>query len=152
MHTLFLSLFLIALNSSAPPVHWTFSAKHQADGLVAVHCDAELDSGWHIYATVLPGNEGPIPTSVRILPAPGHGPVLAVTEPTPVEEYDPNFGMVVRYHDGAPRFTATLRPTRSGASITVKGEVEYMVCNDKTCLPPVIVPFEVSVAAEPSKP
>ncbi|MBK9512186.1 MAG: hypothetical protein IPO05_00830 [Flavobacteriales bacterium] len=152
MHTLLISLLLAAWMPSTPPVHWSFSAQRQADGSVAVHCDAVLDAGWHIYATVLPGNEGPIPTAVRILPSTGHGPASAIQEPIPMEEYDPNFAMVVRYHDGSPRFTTTVSPTVPSTSLIVKGEVEYMVCNDKTCLPPVIVPFEVTIEAEPAKP
>jgi hypothetical protein len=35
--------------------------------------------------------------------------------------------------------------------LVVEGEVEYMLCNDKTCLPPVGVPFKVVVDTEPKK-
>ena len=147
-----LSLFLALWSPTAAPVHWSFSAERLADGSVAVHADAVLDAGWHVYATVLPSDEGPIPTALRILPSDAHGPASAVTEPVALEEYDPNYAMVVRSHAGAPRFSTSVKPNVAHAALAIKGEVEYMVCNDKTCLPPVIVPFEVTVEAEPAKP
>ena len=67
-------------------------------------------------------------------------------EPDPVEEYDPNFAMMVRYHSGQPRFVLSIKPS-SDAPFVVEGEVEYMVCNDKTCLPPMTVPFRITVPA-----
>ena len=33
-----------------------------------------------------------------------------------------------------------------------EGEVEYMVCNDVTCLPPVGIPFRIEVPTDHSKP
>jgi thiol:disulfide interchange protein DsbD len=74
-------------------------------------------------------------------------PIGGVEEPEPREGYDPNFAMVVRYHPGDTRFTRRLRPTASGP-LTVSGEVEYMCCNDRTCLPPTVVSFQLEVDAE----
>jgi thiol:disulfide interchange protein DsbD len=146
-----LILFLgLALPQPSTPVDWKFSAVLRADGTVEVRCDARLDEGWHVYATELPSTDGPIATSIRITPSASYGAVIALEEPAPKEEYDPNFAMVVRYHAGTPRFVVLLKPA-TAETFTVKGEVEYMVCNDKTCLPPVVVPFDVPVQAESPK-
>jgi thiol:disulfide interchange protein DsbD len=145
------SLLVALLAACAPPaspVQWKMSAVAAADGTVLVHCDASLGTGWHIYATQLSSDQGPIPTAFRLSEG-SNTQLLRVEEPTPVEEYDPNFGMVVRYHDGAPRFTLH---TTAKATGPVSGEVEYMLCNDKTCLPPAVHTFAVSVQAEPYKP
>jgi len=144
--SLILSLALIFPEPSAP-VAWQFSAVLRADGIVEVRCDAQVDAGWHVYATELPSMDGPIATSIRITPSDSYGEVIALQQPVPMEEYDPNFAMVVRYHAGTPRFVVLLKPS-SIAPFKVQGEVEYMVCNDKTCLPPVVVPFDVPVQAE----
>jgi thiol:disulfide interchange protein DsbD len=132
---------LAACAPAASPVQWKMSAVAAADGTVLVHCDAALEAGWHIYATQLSNDQGPIPTAFRLLEGSGVY-IVRIEEPPPVEEYDPNFGMVVRYHDGAPRFTLH---TTAKAAGPVSGEVEYMLCNDKTCLPPVALQFKVRV-------
>ncbi|MFN3876174.1 MAG: protein-disulfide reductase DsbD domain-containing protein, partial [Flavobacteriales bacterium] len=126
------------------PVKWRFSAGSSGDGLVRVELRAQVEADWHIYATSLPSDEGPIPTSIRFAPSDAYALAGPLQEPQPVEAYDPNFGMVVRYHDGSPVFVQWVRPSRPGA-FEVRGEVEYMVCNDKTCLPPVTVPFALKV-------
>ncbi len=126
------------------PVAWSFSAAPIDDGRVNVELTARVDEGWHIYATHLPSDLGPIPTSFNIAPSDAFTIVGDWSEPTPVEEFDPNFGMIVRHHSGTPRFSIPIKPKVSG-SFTVEGQVEYMVCNDKTCLPPVAVPFKLTV-------
>ena len=146
----FLLASVIALLQPKSPVAWSFSGQAQEDGRVRVSCVAQLEEGWHVYATVLPSDQGPIATSFRFEPSTAFTVVGAVSEPEAKEEYDPNFGMVVRYHGGAPAFEFLLQPTVQGP-FTVKGEVEYMVCNDKTCLPPVAVAFAVEVPQQVQK-
>ncbi|MEZ4756251.1 MAG: protein-disulfide reductase DsbD family protein [Flavobacteriales bacterium] len=138
--------FLAFFATAASPVQWNVSAVAAVDGTVVVHCDARLEPGWHIYATQLSNDMGPLPTAFRLAEG-STDRLLRVDEPTPVEEYDPNFGMVVRYHDGTPRFTLH---TTAKATAPLSGEVEYMLCNDKTCLPPTVYTFTVSAAAEPT--
>ena len=92
-----LILFLgLALPQPSTPVDWKFSAMLRADGTVELRCDAPLDEGWHVYATELPSSDGPIATSIRITPSSSYGTVIALEEPAPKEEYDPNFAMVVK--------------------------------------------------------
>lgn len=142
MHALIASLALWSAGPPASPVHWRFKADEQADGLVRVELLAETEPGWHIYATRQTGDEGPIPTSIRFAPSEAYALEGPCAEPEPVERHDPNFGMLVRYHEGSPAFVQLVRPTASGP-IEIAGEVEYMVCNDRTCLPPVVVPFNL---------
>jgi thiol:disulfide interchange protein DsbD len=74
-----------------------------------------------------------------------------LNEPVPKEEFDPNFEMQVRYHPGNPRFTQRIKPATANGFV-VEGEVEFMVCNDVTCLPPTAVPFRIEVPAQDPKP
>jgi len=103
-----------------------------------------VEPGWHIYATRLENDLGPIPTAVRFEQNDVLKPVGELKEPTPEEVFDPNFEMQVRYHSGSPVFVQHFESS-SDRKPTVKGEVEFMVCNDKTCLPPEVVKFEVAV-------
>ena len=45
---------------------------------------------------------------------------------------------------GDPVFTQRFE-VKKGAQGPLSGEVEFMVCNDKTCLPPKVVPFSITV-------
>lgn len=141
---------LLLSGPADPPVAWSFAAVPGDDGLVRVELRAALEPGWHLYATVLPSDEGPLPTVFRFVASEGYEVVGELMEPGPEEEYDPNFGMVVRYHSGTPVFTLLVR-RRSAGAFAVEGGVEYMVCDDTTCLPPVTVPFSIQVEALPAK-
>ncbi|MBK8340055.1 MAG: hypothetical protein IPK99_08720 [Flavobacteriales bacterium] len=144
--TLLLSSILPVDSPATLPIQWSFSASTSDGDLVEVHLDARIEPGWHIYALELPRDDGPLPTVVRIAPGMDHDVRGAVQEPQPVEEMDPNFGMLVRHHSGAPRFGVTI-VRRTVEAFDLHGEVEYMMCNDKTCLPPVAVPFKLNIPA-----
>ncbi len=141
---LLLPLLLLLQNGPVTPVKWRFSAEPTTEGRVEVRLQAAIEPGWHLYALQLPREDGPLPTVIRFNPGEGHSGLLDVAEPTPVEEMDPNFAMVVRHHSGEPAFVAHTRRTTDGTFV-LSGEVEYMLCNDRTCLPPVAVPFTLEV-------
>ena len=142
--TILPTLALIATLPVGSPVTWSFSSAPAADGSVLIELTAQCAEGWHIYATELPSDEGPIATSFRFAPSEAYKVVGELKEPVPEEQYDPNFAMTVRSHSGAPRFVLSIMP-RTHEPFAVDGEVEFMVCNERTCLPPVIVPFTVRV-------
>lgn len=128
------------------PVTWQFSSGPAEAERLEVRLEATCEPGWHIYALTLPREDGPLPTVVRVEPSPAFSVAGAVVEPRPQEVEDPNFGMLVRYHAGTVPFIIPIQRTTKEA-FTVTGEVEFMVCNDKTCLPPMAVPFKVQVPA-----
>lgn len=105
---------------------------------------ATCEPGWHIYALSLPSDDGPLPTEVTVDPGPGFQLAGAAIEQEPEEADDPNFGMIVRYHgDTAVFIQPTVRVTPE--AYTLHGSVEYMACNDKTCLPPCKVEFTLDI-------
>lgn len=141
-------LLLLVLLQTTPtgPARWTFSVEVGREGRVDVSLKAVLEPGWHLYALQLPREDGPLPTVIRLNPGNEHAGLLEVTGPEPVEEMDPNFAMLVRHHSGEPVFHAVTQRT-TDAPFHLTGEVEYMLCNDRTCLPPVAVPFTLEVPA-----
>lgn len=126
------------------PVTWTFATKPAGNDTVQLLLTATCEQGWHIYALALPSDEGPLPTMVQVEPQAAFRLVGAPLEPKPVEAFDPNFGVAVRYHDGAITITQPLL-RKTAQAFPVEGAVEYMACNDKTCLPPRTVTFTVDV-------
>lgn len=150
MYPLALSV-LFAAALPAGPVQWSFGAKATGSGDVAVELTATVQEGWHIYATRLENDLGPIPTTIRFEKNETITAVGELAEPTPEEVFDPNFEMQVRYHSGTPVFVQRFQPTTPGVHV-VKGEVEFMVCNDKTCLPPEVVAFSIELPDTGTKP
>jgi hypothetical protein len=58
------------------------------------------------------------------------------------KSYDANFGAELSYYEKeffAHKRILVKKPT------TVKGELTYMLCDDKRCLPPKTIPFEIAV-------
>lgn len=141
-----LPLLLMLQSAPSGPARWAFSTSAGPGSRVEVTLSAVLEPGWHLYALQLPREDGPLPTVIRLTPDRHHTGLLEVTGPEPVEEMDPNFAMLVRHHSGEPVFHAMTERT-TDAPFTIAGEVEFMLCNDRTCLPPVAVPFSLEVPA-----
>lgn len=127
------------------PVTWR-SELIVKDGALEVQLTAVCEEGWHIYALELPRDDGPLPTVIRLFPNEHYTARGKVIEPAAEEVDDPNFGMRVRYHSGTVVFHVPIERT-TNAAFQLMGEAEFMVCNDKTCLPPKAVPFTVNVPA-----
>lgn len=133
------------------PIAWAFSSVAGSNGELHLELRATADPGWHIYATELPSEEGPVPTTFSFEPSDGFALDGVMLEPEPKEEYDPNFAMVVRYHGDTARFVQRIS-RRNADPFVVEGELEYMCCNDRTCLPPKRVPFSIPVAGAVPQP
>lgn len=150
---LFLTLVLLAGPGRAAgpvgpgPVKWSFGLSTE-EGRTYVELTGTCEEGWHFYALELPRDDGPLPTLIRTTPDPSFtlGPIM---EPAAEEVDDPNFGMRVRYHSGTATFRLPVERLTAG-TFQVSGEVEFMACNDRTCLPPEVVRFSVSIPASPS--
>lgn len=140
------ALALAASMPSGAPVKWSFAAEELPNGQVRVNMTATMDKGWHVYATQLPSDQGPLPTVIALAQDKRFALVDGVKEPEPEKELDPNFGMMLHYHSNTVVFSQVIA-RRGIEAFTVKGEVEYMACNDVKCLPPVKVPFTVDVPA-----
>ena len=138
-------MFFSAIAHAQDPVSWAFRVEGKD-----VLAQATVEEGWHIYATELPRDDGPFPTAFSLRNGRTELRLEGVDEPVPVAEYDPNFAMEVLYHSGRPLFRLHVAASDKG-SHTLQGTVEYMVCNDVTCLPPKVVPFTVELGATEKK-
>ena len=144
--TLILSLvFLSALGAFAQledPVSWSYGYKKisATEGVVLVK--ATLEENWHIYSlNVKPG--GPSKTVLKFAPSKDYVLVGAPTEPKPINKFEKVFNMNVPYFADEVVFQQRIKLKKPNT--TVKGKVEFMVCNDTQCLPPKDVSFSVPV-------
>ncbi len=136
--TLLLLLLVSALPLSAQMisgvVKWNIALTNQADGSAELKLTAKMEPKWHLYDQNLPKG-GPTSTTFTLT---GKG-FKVVGQPVankkPVESYDANFDMTLRWFEEEVTFTQKLQIS-DPKNFALNGEIEYMACNDQTCLPP----------------
>ena len=147
------ALLLSALSLSAQiydPIKWSFEHNKLSDSAGEIVLKATIDEGWHLYGTQLP-EDGPIATSfvfeqLQDIALDGE---LVVPDGL-VRQYDPNFAMELNWYEKEAVFVQKVKYT--GEAPALSGYVNFMACNDETCLPPDEVPFsfgELKTVAAP---
>lgn len=125
------------------PVKWSYTAKKVSDKVYELQITATLEPGWHIYAQ--DAGEGPSPTTFSFTKNPLVTTDGKVKEVGSLEkEYDKNFGSVLKFYNSKVTFVQKVK-LRSNVATVVKGSVNYMVCNDRRCLPPKDVQFSIKI-------
>ncbi len=121
------------------PVHYTLvespdSAK--AGEIFTVVVEAEIEGEWHLYSILNPPDAGPFPTTFSS-GSPDMAIAGEVTENEAVIAYDPNFDTELGWHSNRAEFRipVAFRPELQG-NHTIRLEVLYQVCDDRSCLPP----------------
>ncbi|MDB5199197.1 MAG: hypothetical protein JWO92_1160 [Chitinophagaceae bacterium] len=130
--------------SAQDPVSWNYSVKKLSDKIFEIHLTATLQSGWHTYSQSTP-SDGPLPTSISFAKNPliimnGH----VKEEGKLQQKYEAVFGINVKYFSNKIDFVQQVT-LKANAKTTVSGIIEYMVCTDERCLPPVKLPFKVVI-------
>lgn len=117
------------------PVKWDIKLEDSKSSEKSITFSATIDKGWHLYDMNLPEG-GPVSTSFTFTELEGAeltGNVVADRQPAKI--FDNNFQMELSWYENAVVFTQKLKVTDPN-KLKIAGEVEYMVCNDETCLPP----------------
>jgi len=143
----FLIAFLIIIPTWAQiqdPVKWNFEIEAVDENEVDLIIRADIDAGWHLYSQ--DAGEGPVPTSFTFFENENIKTKGKVKEGVPHEEYDPNFESVLRYFDTEAIFKQRIKLLTEESTL-LKGELQFMVCNDAMCLPPEWVDIEVVLPA-----
>ena len=138
---LFLLLSTVSLTSVnsqiLDPVSWSTSIKKISETEYDLISKATIDNKWHLYSQVVP-EDGPLPTVLTFEENPAYTSVGKIKESKGVTEMDPVFDMVITYFERTATFTKRIKLTGDKGT-TIKGEVEFMVCDDTNCLPPTYV-------------
>jgi len=122
------------------PVKWKTRLDDSGTAEKSIVFTATAAKGWHVYDQNLP-NGGPVSTSFTFSTLKG-AELVGKTESSikPTSVFDKNFNMNIRWFVGTVSFTQKIKVT-DPKHFKVIGEVEYMACNDETCLPPDHVGF-----------
>ena len=104
---------------------------------------ADINPNWHMYAQ--DAGDGPQPTAFNFTKNPLlslDGNVKEVGKMKKV--YEDAFKSEVRFCEKSVNFIQVVK-VRGNAKTNLSGKVEFMVCDDKSCLPPAEVPFAVNI-------
>lgn len=140
--TMWLALIALTLQAQIlTPVKWKIKLEDPGTAEKAIVFTATSDDGWHLYDMNLPEG-GPVSTSFTFEVLQGAelmGTPESSVKPTTV--FDEQFNMNLRWYPGSVSFTQKFKVT-DPAKFKMEGTVEFMACNDETCLPPDNIGFE----------
>ncbi len=139
-------LLLSSIHVSAQifdPVKWNFETKKISNDEVELQFIAKIEPHWHMYSQEKVEN-GPVSTYFEIKKNNNFELIGKVTEPKPIEEFDKNFGIVVKYFADKVVFKQKIK-VKSDKPFNIEGFLEFMCCDDKQCLPPNDVEFSFPI-------
>ncbi len=141
MKRLLLLLLLLSASTQAQiltPVKWSFAVEKIGPDEALLKATAKIDKNWHLYS--MEEVEGPIPTSFVFEDHPSYKRMGKMTEKGDLSDvFDPVFEVQLKYFSNQVTFTQKVKVLQE--KLVAKGQLEFMVCDDKQCLPPDEVPF-----------
>jgi len=121
----------------------------QNDKAVVLIFGTKIKDGWFIFSQSQPNKNGPVPTNFNFTPSSNYKSILyklseGDSELKYLEGFAGKYNIIKR---GMP-FTDQLIVT-SATDFILKGEIEFMQCDDNGCLPPTYIPFQFQVKGVP---
>lgn len=141
----FLHFVTGAFAQSEKQVKWKYEVKKIADKVYEVHWSASINNGFHMYSQN-PGEGAKIAaTNFSFV----KNPLLSLDGTVKetgnrIRKYEEVFRSDVRYFEKNAGFVQTIK-LKGNLKTTLAGNVEFTVCNDRTCLPPSIFQFKAGI-------
>lgn len=147
-----LTALLTAALAAAQSVTWKSSVEPLGGDAYRIVLEAAIPAGYHMY-DMGPYEGGPTATAIVLTPGEGvqlDGPVEQLTKAHTY--YDELFGMQIGTLSGKPRFAQKVH--LATAKGTVTAQLEWMICNDSSCMPPdeTELTIEIAASAAPAAP
>ena len=140
-----LATVLSAFTASAQSVTWKSSVEPLDGDIYRIVFEASIPTPYHMY-DMGPYEGGPNATTIVITPGEGmtlDGGVEQLT--TPERHYDEMFSMEIGTFSGKAQFAQRVRLTAEQA--TAKAQIEWMICDDTSCMPPDDTELTITVPA-----
>ncbi|MBL7741514.1 MAG: hypothetical protein JNK14_20000 [Chitinophagaceae bacterium] len=144
---LLLSVFAVVVFAQAQvnPVNWTFTAKKINDKTYELHIAATIQSGWHLFSQSQPEDAIAEPTVIAF----NKNPLLTLDgkakEEGKLEKFhDAKLDLSANQYSESVKFVQVVK-LKAKAKTNVSGSVRFQTCNDKRCLPPKTVTFNVAI-------
>lgn len=142
-----LTIFSVALASAqlANPVSWTFTSKKLSENVYEVQLAATIQNGWHLYSQSQPKDAIAQPTSFVFNKNPLVELDGSVKETGKLEKFtDKELGVSANQYSKLVVFTQKVK-LKGKAKSNVGGNVTFQTCDDKKCLPPKTVNFNIAL-------
>ena len=145
---LFICILLLAGYHSNAQSHkqvkWNYTVKKIAEKTYEVHMTASIGGNFHLYAQNV-GVDGPVPTTFSFT----KNPLIALDGKVKengrqIKKYESIWGGSVSYFEKSIDFVQVVK-LKANVKTNLSGKVEFMVCDDKTCLPPSEVDIKVNI-------
>ncbi|HET9056562.1 MAG TPA: protein-disulfide reductase DsbD domain-containing protein [Chitinophagaceae bacterium] len=136
---------LLVMAQSKTKVTWTYAAKKIGDKKYELRLAATIQGGWHLYSQNLDADAIALPTTISFK----KNPLITIQGKVKengklIAEYDKATQSNSKYYKDKVEFVQ-LVTLKTKAKTSISGEVEFMVCDDKSCLPPSKVPFTIAI-------
>jgi hypothetical protein len=122
------------------PVRFNYSAVKKGNNLYEVRIKTLLEPKWHIYSIKNPPG-GAEPTTIKVKEGNSVGTTKEKGKLKSI--YDEAFQLTQNYYENTVDFVQLVKTNSGSKKIT--GTIVYMVCNDKQCLPPKDVEFNIKL-------
>ena len=150
--------FLLALSvpaiSDPQYTHWTVSVNPPTARVgehVQIVLSVNVDEPWHIFSLKVVPN-GPIPTTIALLPGRAIAPDGKPVQPTPKVIRDANFeNALVEYYERGVAFGVPVKVTGTVGQQTATVKLRYQLCKAGACNRPTEVELPVKFKVEAGK-
>ena len=150
MKRLFFTMVLMFSISAAfsqiqSPVSWSFTSKKISENNYEVQMTATMQAGWHLYSQTQPKDAIAQPTSFKFT----NNPLLQldgiIKETGKMEKFtDKELDVSANQYSNKVVFAQKVK-LKGKAKSNVGGTVTYQTCDDKKCLPPKTVNFNIAL-------
>jgi thiol:disulfide interchange protein DsbD len=124
-------------------IDWSFSSQKIYGNLYQIKLTATLEKGWHIYSRE-PG-DGPLPTSVTFISSPVLALKGGIKEAGKIRSAKSDiFNSDIKYYENKLTITQNVW-VKFKLKTSIKGRVEFMICNNEQCLPPKTIEFLIEL-------
>ncbi len=143
-------LFLMAAVAVAnaqvlSPVQWSFTSKKTGDKTYELHLTANIQGGWHLYSQNQPADAINIPTEILFNANPLVSLDGKAKETGKMEVYkDTRLGISANQYTDHVDFVQKVK-LKVKTKTNISGTVEYQTCDDKKCLPPKKLTFNLAL-------
>ena len=130
------------------PVSWSFKQNKISECELELIFTADIEKGWHLYSQDI--KQSP-PATIFNFIINGDTIVENAEELVdPIEKYDPNFEMVLKYFKRQAIFKHTIDLSEVAVK-KIDGYIDFMVCDSTQCLPPTLESFSFLISENKCK-
>ena len=133
---------VVAFGQIYDPVQWDFSQKKLSNNEIELQLKATIDYPWHMYSQDI--DDPMIATKITFSNSNNFEIIGKTIEGESIEEFDPTQEMVLKFFEQEAIFSQKIKVT-SSKDFNIDGDIYFMVCDDKQCLPPEIVEFSFNL-------